>query len=42
VTRAQLERIASVDGGLSSYALVMADAAMVQAKEAEVESAAGR
>jgi amidase len=42
VTRAQLDRIASLDGELGSYALVMADVAMAQAEAAEVEIAAGR
>jgi amidase len=41
-TRAQLERIAALDGTLHSYALVMADAAMAQAEAAEAEIAAGR
>jgi amidase len=42
VTRAQLDRIASLDGELGSYALVMADVAMAQARAAEAEIAAGR
>ena len=42
VTRAQLDRIASLNGMLGSYALVMADVAMAQAKEAETEIAKGR
>jgi amidase len=42
VTRALLDRIASLDGALGSYALVMADVAMAQARAAEVEIAAGR
>ena len=42
VTRAQLDRIAALDGELCSYALVMADVAMAQAKAAEAEIAAGR
>jgi amidase len=42
VTRALLDRIASLDGALGSYALVMADVAMAQAKAAEAEIAAGR
>jgi amidase len=42
VTRAQLDRIASLDGELGSYALVMADVAMAQAEAAEVEIADGR
>src|SRR5262249_30166417 len=41
-TRAQLDRIAALDGALGSYALVMADAAMAQARAAEAEIAAGR
>jgi amidase len=40
-TRAQLDRIAALDGGLASYALVMGDAALAQAAEAEKEIAAG-
>lgn len=42
VTRSQLDRIASLDGALASYALVMADVAMAQAEAAEAEIAAGR
>jgi amidase len=42
VTRAQLDRIAALDGALGSYALVMADTAMAQARAAEAEIAAGR
>ena len=42
VTRAQLDRIAALDGALGSYALVMADVAMAQAEAAETEIAAGR
>ena len=42
VTRAQLDRIAALDGTLGSYALVMADVAMEQAQAAEAEVAAGR
>jgi amidase len=42
VARAQLERIATLDGTLHSYALVMADAAMAQAEAAEAEIASGR
>jgi amidase len=42
VTRAQLDRIASLDGALGSYALVMADVAIEQAQAAEAEIAAGR
>jgi amidase len=41
VTRAQLERIAAFDGALASYALVMVDLAMAQAKAADAEIAAG-
>ncbi len=42
VTRAQLDRIASLDRALGSYALVMADVALAQAEAAEAEIAAGR
>jgi amidase len=42
VTRAQLDRIASLDGSLGSYALVTADVAMSQAEAAQAEIAAGR
>src|SRR3954466_614295 len=42
VTRAQLDRIALLDGELGSYVGVMADAAMAQAQTAHVEIAAGR
>ena len=41
-TRAQLDRIAALDGALGSYALVMADVAMAEAATAESEIAAGR
>lgn len=41
VTRAQLDRIAVLDGALASYATVMADTAMIQAATAESEIAAG-
>jgi amidase len=41
VTRSHLERIASVDAALGSYALVMADVAMAEAASAEAEIAAG-
>src|SRR5688500_1566296 len=41
-TRAQLDRIAALDGELGSYVQVMADAAMAQAKAADAEIAAGR
>jgi amidase len=40
-TRAQLDRIAALDGALASYALVMADAAIAQAAAAEKEIAGG-
>ena len=42
VTRAQLDRIAALDGKLGSYVLVMANAAMAQAETAHAEIAAGR
>lgn len=42
VTRAQLDRIASLDHALGSYALVMGDVAMEQAVAAEAEIAAGQ
>ena len=42
VTRAQLDRIAALDGELGSYVQVMADAAMAQAETAHAEIAAGR
>ena len=42
VTRAQLDRIAALDGELASYVQVMADAAMAQAETAHAEIAAGR
>lgn len=42
VTRAQLDRIAALDGKLGSYVQVMADAAMAQAEIAHAEIAAGR
>ena len=42
VTRALLDRIASIDAVLGSYALVSADVAMAQAQIAEVEIAAGQ
>ena len=41
-TRAQLDRIASLDGGLKSYAFLMEEAALAQAAAAEAEIAAGR
>ncbi len=40
-TQAQLDRIAALDGGLRSYALVTADAALEQARQAEAEIARG-
>ncbi len=40
-TKAQLDRIAALDGALGSYALVMADAAMAQAEAATAEISAG-
>lgn len=40
--RAQLDRVASLDGRLGSYAFVMADTALAQAAEAEAEINAGR
>ena len=42
VTRAQLDRIAALDGALGSYAQVMTEVAMAQAEAAEAEVAAGR
>ena len=42
VTRAQLDRIAALDGVLGSYALVMPDVATAQAKAAEAEIVAGQ
>lgn len=42
VTRAMLDRIADLDGALHSYALVMADSAIADAKVAETEIAACR
>ena len=41
VTRAQLDRIAALDGELMSYAVVTPDAALAEAKAAEAEIAAG-
>jgi amidase len=41
VARAQLDRIAALDGELGSYVHVMADAAMAQAEHAQAEIAAG-
>jgi amidase len=42
VTRHMLERIDRLDGKLRSYATVIADVALAQAKEADAEIAAGR
>jgi amidase len=42
VIRAQLDRIAALDGELGSYVHVMADTAMAQAKTAQAEIAAGK
>ena len=42
MTQLQLDRIASLDGELHSYALVMADAALAQAEAADAEIAEGR
>src|SRR5438445_273403 len=42
VARAQLDRIAALDGKLGSYVQVMGDAAMAQAEAAHAEIAAGR
>ncbi|MBT4488282.1 MAG: amidase, partial [Rhodospirillaceae bacterium] len=42
LTEAMLNRIAALDGRLKSYATVMADQAMVEARAAEAEIAAGR
>jgi amidase len=41
VTQALLDRIATLDGGLHAYALVMADTALAQADAADRELAAG-
>ena len=41
LTEAMLDRIAALDGRLKSYATVMADQAMAQARAAEAEIAAG-
>ncbi len=41
-TRAQLDRIEELDGRLKSYATVMAESAMAQARSAEAEIAGGR
>lgn len=42
VTKAQLARIQALDGRLKSYATVMADQALADAKQAEAEIARGR
>ena len=42
LTRQMLERIAALDGGLASYATVMADQAIAAATEAEREIATGK
>ena len=42
VTEAQLARIAALDGQLKSYAALMADSALAEARAAEAEIAAGR
>jgi hypothetical protein len=42
VTQAQLDRIATLDGALGSYALVTAEAALDDATAAEAEITAGR
>jgi len=42
VTRAQLDRIAALDGALGSYAQVTAEAALAQAEVADAEIAAGQ
>ena len=42
ITEAQLARIGTVDGRLKSYATVMTDQAMAEARAAEAEIAAGR
>jgi amidase len=42
VTRAQLERIAALDGRLASYAVVTAESALAEARAAEADIAAGR
>jgi amidase len=41
VTKAELDRIAALDPKLESYATVMADAAIAQAKQAEAEIGRG-
>ncbi len=42
LTRAMLDRIASLDGKLHSYELVMPESALAEAKVAEAEIAAGK
>lgn len=42
VTRAQLDRIATLNGTLRSYCLVLADQALAQAEQADREIAAGK
>ena len=42
LTRAQLDRIAALDGGLKSYATVMAEQSIASARQAEAEIYAGR
>lgn len=42
LTQAMLDRIAALDGELKSYATVMAEQALVAARAAETEIAAGR
>ena len=40
-TRAQLDRIEALDGGIHAYALVLADEAMAAARQAEAEIGRG-
>ena len=42
VTRAMLDRIAALDGGLRAYSVVMADAAIEAAEAADRETSAGK
>ena len=42
VTKAQLARVDALDARLNSYAIVMADAALAQARQAEAEIMSGR
>ena len=42
VTRALLDRIVALDGGLRAYSVVMADAALEAAESADRETAAGK